>query len=414
MSVYIENDVLVIENEGTRDFGSLKYQVNKLDPGRIEARSFDYINIKGDIVIKGNTRITSYGAKVLFTGEHIHILDGARLIFGFKYNRGNRIVTSHTCNVKAPNAKTFGSPTGHAGELIMYGGEIDIYCPWNFNGPEARLELIRCNVSGYGTFNGKESLLDTVDFIKSSPKHGILIPTEKPPVFKRVNVLGVKSPTPSDGISNILVINRSNGDINWEGGDVDKYDNLIKVLDSTYNGNINLLGCKVKNGYKIESKTNHMNLYHKFKFNGTLFDTDGAVVPNKEITLLDTRLNETTRITTDDDGRFDEWVKHYQDLAGASEGIFLGPYKITVDDMVYKLNINDNMVNIPLLLSKGETPTDKKLKEITQLLEELSSKVSISEGSVKDLIGTVIIALGDKINTTVDTIESKNGVSVTL
>lgn len=413
MAVYLENDVLIIEDEGSRDFYSLKNTINRVAPGRIEVSNYDYVIIKGNIVIKGNTSIVNYSLRVTFTGEHIHVLDGATLAFGYKYRRGNKYEVSHTCNVTAPNAKTFGSPTGHAGKLIVYGGVLNIFCDWNFTGPRGSLDFYKCRISGYGVYNGEYSRLEVVDFIDISPSKGVIKPTITPKVFRNIDMVGVKTDdTATD--TNMIVLDSDTGDINWTDGTIGGYNNLLKVLDSSYSGNINLLGCIVTNGYNIDGRTNNMNLYHKLRFSGTLIDINGAILPRKKIVITDTKSNTSETIESDVDGNFDTWIIHYQDKAGSSEGEYLGPYLIEAGDTAMKLNITSNMVNIPLLYTEGKITINEKLQEITQLLEELSSDVSISEESIKGLIGTVIIALGNKINTTVDTIENAHGVKLTL
>lgn len=404
MSVYLEDDVLIIENMGDRDIEDLEYYINKVAPGRMRIYNWDNVTLDGDVVFKGNNIIRVFSSNFNFNGSHFHILEGSLVQFGHIVKRkNNKHRYYYPCNFKAPNIKTLGSPVGNAGRLHIYGGIFSAYCLWNFTGSVAGVELMNTKVEGYGKINGRNSSLLKTLFTKTSPKYGILTPTSTPKQYEDVDITGVigtDDPVPA------IVIDKDGGNIEWKYGVIENYNTLIKVLDSTYSGNINLLGCDVKGGYGVDSQSNNMNLYHKYRFSGTLCDRNGAVMIGSRIIIEEVKTKEVITLTTDGEGKFDTWLTYYRDLAGKPEGEYLGPYRITIDGASMVINVKDNIENIPLLAPDKDLGSPDNLKEITQLLEEVSNKVSNSDSDLKDLVGTVIIALGDKINTTVDKLEA--------
>jgi len=373
------------------------------------------------LIFENNVSLSDYKRTVTFNGEYFIFKNNCILQFSVFMNYGTSYSSYNGCTINMPNLVLLGSYTEDAGSFIGGNSTIDAMGEWRILGPMAKLILAGANVSCYGTYKGTNSIISSVAYRAISSANGVLTPVGDGGVNINTRIQGDVVLDEVSNASSAMVIDSSTSDIIWEYGVIDNYRDLISIVDSgAYNGTIQFLGTEIINGYTVNSTDdNQHDIYHKYRFSGTLYNAEGAVLPNYSIVITN-RLGEVEQnILTDENGGFDTWLIYYRDLSNAVRvGEYLTPHTVVVDgQLTFKVNMANNKENIPLFLygvTVGEVVVDEKDAEIIDLIEEFKNLFIESDTSNKDYLHTITTALSEKIKDVTTTVKSGQGVTVTI
>lgn len=411
----LDNDLIAI-NDFNGDLTDLANLVATVSPDYVNNYYNKVYTFFCSLLFEYNCTLQDTRKSLTILGNYFLFENNCVIEFGTGSYSNGKYKGYRGCEIYMPNLDRFGSLTDNAGKFRAYNSIMDVFCQWHIVGPMSQLSLVETDITGYGVYQGDNSILYEVRYLASSASNGVLRPTNGNGVYERVEVNGdVILDEPSTG-SNAIVIDAYTGDINWEYGTIDNYSNLIKIIDNgTYNGNINLLGTEVLNGYGVMSKANNKhNIYHKFKFSGTLYDSQGSILPNYKMSILDRKGNLEQTIMTNDVGEFDIWLTYYQNLSGSNrEGEYMTPHTVVIDDNVsIKINATRNMINVPLFMNNTNSSTDNS--EIKVLIEELKNILITSDNGNKEYLSTLTIALSDKIKNVTSSVVKGQGVAIKI
>ena len=411
----LDNDLVAI-NDFNGDLTDLANLISTVNPDFVSNYYNKVYTFFCSILFEYNCTLKDTRKSLTVLGKYFLFENNCNIEFGSgSYNNG-KYKGYHGCEISMPNLERFGSLSDNTGRFKAYNSIIDIFCRWHIVGPMANLYLVETDITGYGVYKGDNSVLYKVRYLLSSASNGVLRPTNGKGIYEKVEVNGDVALDDPDNGSNAIVVDAFTGDINWEYGTIDNYSNLIKIIDNgTYNGNINLLGTEVLNGYGVMATSNNKhNIYHKFKFSGILYDSHGSILPNYKMSILDKFDNLEQTIMTDEFGQFDIWLTYYRNLAGSDrQGEYVTPHTLVIDDRVsMRINATRNMINVPLFMN--DTSTSKDNSEIKVLIEELKNILVTTDHGNKEYLSTLTIALSDKINNVTSSVVKGTAVTVRI
>lgn len=412
----LENNIVAI-TDFSGDLTDLANLVNTIDSNLV----YNYFNkvytFNCSLLFENNCILQDRRKSILLLGEYFLFENNSLIELGTGSYKNNKYSGYHGCEVSMPNLKLFGSISDNAGKFKAYNSILDVFCKWNILGPNAGLELVETDISGYGLYKGVNSVLYKVRYLRSSASNGVLRPDTNLGIYEQVEVNGEVILDRAEPGASAIVVDAFSGDMNWEYGTIDNYSNLIEIIDNgTYTGNINLLGTDVMNGYGVyQTANNKHNIYHKFKFSGILYDGFGSILPNYKMDIYNKHNDLEESIMTDEFGRFDTWITYYRNLSGpVRQGEYMTPHTIEIENGVkVKINATRNMINVPLFMHNNTTVVENNT-EIKVLIEELKNILVDADVSNKQYLSTLSIALSDKINNVTSTVHKGRDATITI
>ncbi len=411
----LDNDLIAIK-DFNGDLTDLANLVATISPNYVNNYYNKVYTFFCSLLFEDNCVLKDSRKSILVLGDHFLFENNTLIEFGTgSYNTSTGKYKGYSgCEISMPNLVRFGSLTDNAGKFKAYNSIMDVFCYWYIIGSSASLSLVETDITGYGVYEGNNSVLYKVRYLKSSASNGVLRPTNSNGVYESIEVNGDVILDQLDTGASAIVIDSYSGDMIWEYGTIDNYSNLIKILDNgSYTGTISLLGTEVLNGYGVDGSDNQHNIYHKFKFSGILYDSNGSLLPNYKMTILNKQGEIEQSFMTNEFGHFDRWITYYQDLAGTENtGEYMTPHTVVIDDRYsIRINATRNMINVPLFLNDAGTQDNS---EIRVLIEELKNILVTSDQGNKEYLSTLTIALSDKINNVTTSVFRSGNVTIKI
>lgn len=417
MGARIIDDNTISISDFTGNVTGLAKVLNKVMENSVTKNNGSFV-FNTSLIFEENVTLTEFNKTITFNGENFIFKNNCILQFGVFMNYGKRYSSYNGCTIHMPNLVLLGSYTEDAGTLIGGNSTIEAMGEWRILGPSAKLILSGANISCYGSYKGTNSILNNVTYKTLSSSNGVLTPVDGDGVNKGTRINGDVELDSVSNASSAMVIDKNTSDIVWSYGYIDNYRDLVSIVDSgIYTGTIQFLGTEIVNGYKVNATDdNQHDIYHKYRFSGTLFNAEGEPLPNYKIIIKDNLEDIEENIITDEEGNFDCWLTYYRDIAGGDRsGEIMTPHTIVVDDvMTFKVNMTNNKENMPLFLygvTVGEVILSKKDSELKGLIEEFKNLYIENDKSVKNYLHTIATANSEKIKNVTTT--SKTGIYVT-
>lgn len=377
--------------------------------------------IDGNIILKNGATLQDGSKTVTINGEYFQIPYGCQLLLGTKYSS---TLTGNGCIINMPNVIPefgFGGlDPADSGNVMLYGCTINIYSYWSFFRGDNYVDIINCNIDGYGKVSGGNSAVRNCVFKRAHGKYGTLLYKGSIKEYVNNTVLSVETCITSDqlpDLNNMFVIDQysGNGNIDIFYGEYYGYSDFLHVLDITLNKPIILYGTNVTNGYNLNrGDANKNDFYHKFKFKPRLQNTDGVILKSIPITITN-RLGEIEYSgMTDANGYVDRWLTYYRDLADPTSGEVLTPHTVKItyggEEISSTIVVDRNMDDFPLILftngGGSNAPIDTaKLEEFIKLTVD-NAVTTITKGinDVDTDIHGLAQSLGKQLTATTVTI----------
>jgi len=359
--------------------------------------------IKGDLIIKSGGSITDSNISLTILGDLIQIHKGCSLTLGEK--RADN-TTLNGCILSAPNIKLvygFGCVTyTDSGDLFLYGSIVNVFGFWGFFEGNNHVEIIDCQVDGFGRISGKDSILKNINFKKSHGQYGILSPKGELKIMENLSV-GDSFDTGSFKCS-VYHNPKYANDLTILGGRYAGYSKLA-YIESEYGGDkLIFINSEIVDGYELYREASNVDFYHKFTFS-PIIKTSDAVADGVKVVIKDSTNKVVFDSLTDPNGRIKEDITYYfQDRNGAASyktphTVTLSKDNITID---YEIKIDHKMVDFPLYLI-DVSPTvsgnsDCSISDIQTINNDfenrLTTKLNLMESGIRQILGNVI----DEVN----------------
>lgn len=277
-----------------------------------------------------NASIRDSKVHVTILGEMFQIHQSCSLTLGKVDSNGRAYDGCHLVMPTPALAYGFGendleNDATHSGDLFLYDCLVDIDCFWGFfRGPDQHVEIINCNINGFGRIEGTRSIMRDVYFQDSHSRWGIISP--KGQLKEYSNVSSGRSDGASVYFNPVLA-----DDMRIVGGRFENYAELVYAEDSPLRDNnktIRFVDADIPSkNYKMKyAKNTAIEIAYSFK--PTLYDHAGDILPNLPYCIMD-KYGEVALSETDDYGNIDEELVVYRDTFD-KDGEYLGPFAVVL------------------------------------------------------------------------------------
>ena len=312
------------------------------------------------------------------------------------------------CYFNMPNVKNgygFGHTTkSNSGNLYLYGSNIDIWGFWGFfNDDNTKVEVIDCQVNGFGRIEGTSSILKNINFKQSHGMYGILSPKGQLDINENLSVLEC---LPHNG-NNCGVYHNPQyaNNLIITGGIYDGYDDLAYIESTSGGDQLRFIDSEIRNGYSMNRESNNVDFFHDFTFNPTIRDNSGNFLSGVRCIINDVNNNEVFNNLSSPTGEISTTLNYYfQDRDGNET--YNTPHTIIIskDDIVstYEITMNKPLTNFPLYLveagsssGEGDSCDCSNIQTINDNFEaRINTKLNLMESGIRQLIGNVV----DEVN----------------
>lgn len=411
MSITYDNGVLTIDNVKS-SFWQIYWNYRDMYPDIIQRLS-NTIYIDADVHLINNSEIEDLNTSITVTGETFLIVKGSTLTLGRKTwnNRGSQGCILHLPNITDLN---FGNPNIlESGNLKAYSSKIMAYGYWSFYAGDNEVELIDCIIDGYGRISGPSSVIKECTFERSNGTYGVLSYVGEIQEYSNITVNKVESNIDNNSAPMIVAEYDDNSTLAIYYGEYSGYNELVKVLDSTYDYDIIFYGTKLNSGYVFNR--NDMlknNLYHKYKFKAVLQSNLGMNLTNAKVKITNKVGEVEFDGYSDESGYIDTWLTYYRDLKGSNvPGEVLTPHRVNISvgnlEYMYIININRNLDDFPILLSENSSQVD-----LTEIINKVNNNVIDSQNVLVTLLDSIHAEVAKTYKTNIT--YTRNGVKITI
>lgn len=363
--------------------------------------------IETDLIVESGS-ITDTNISLTVNGNLFQIYKGAFVKFG---EVRTDLSTLNGCYISCPNIKNaygFGSTNkSNSGNLFLYGSVVNIYGFWGFFNSDTtnpnHVEVIDCQVDGFGRIEGSNSILKNINFKKSHGRYGILSPKG---TIKELSNLSVYDSKP-DGVFKCSVYHNPTyaNDLTILGGIYAGYDKLAYIEDTTGGDTLRFIDSEIRDGYNIERETNNVDLLIDFTFAPIIRDNTGNFISGARVKITDANNVVVFNNLTDPQGKVSTTL-NYMKQDRNEVTTYSTPHTIEVskDDVIssYSLFMDKTIIDFPMYLQgqgtgsgTGDGCDCTNIQNISDNFEaRLNTKINLMESGIRQLIGNVV----DEVN----------------
>ena len=395
-SVTISDNVYSLQNIYDYAINNNYKQVQKLGNNYL---------ITNNLIIKSGA-IEDINISLTVEGELLQIHKNAHLKLGKV--RGD-LSTHSGCRLSAPNIKTaygFGcTDKSDSGNLFLYGCIVDIWGFWGFfNSDNTHVEIIDCQVNGFGRIEGSQSILKNINFKASHGQYGILSPKGQLKINENLSVFD--SVQVKSNRCAIYYNPQYANNLTITGGIYAGYDDLAYIESTSGGDQLRFIDSDIRDGYSLNRESNNADMFHDFTFAPTIRDCDGNPISSARVVINDNTGTEVFSGLSDPDGNTSTILNYYtQDRNGVES--YKTPHTITVSKdkitSTYILNIDKPRKNFPIFLVESTSSTsstgtgcscDDQLKQLNDMEDRLNTKLNLMESGIRQVISNV----ADEVN----------------
>lgn len=394
---------------------------------------------------------------IQFEGKLFQVYKGSELRLGIKRPNGS---TTDGCTINAPyltleygfgygaNATASLRDPQNVGNLYAYNSVINAYCFWAwFGGTQTVVELIDCQIDGFGRVEGVNSIVKNVTIKEAHYMYGMLTPKGQLAVYENINIgqTGGLADNTIEGVAfyfNPLFAQ----EITVTGGVLKGYEKLMytEVNPQATIATCNFIDTQFDGVLTRLTKDAKTQVLIKYTFKPQFLKPDGTILQNVGVTIKDKTGATAYSGVSDVNGNIKAILTRYKHVGLATAAITeLNPYTITcsynngtkVVSFTRTFNITTAVLNFPMYIAEDATSTgtgtgsggcdcttisnlinglDTKLNTITTKVDTVGTKVDTTTTSVStlsDKLTTVTAAtnsnISELINIHDDNIETK-------
>jgi len=372
--------------------------------------------IKNDLIIQSGG-IEDSDIEVTVNGDLIQVHKNAFLKLGNKRSNGS---TYGSCVLKAPNIKVaygFGHTNiNSSGDLFLYNSIVDVFGFWGFFEGTNHVEVIDCQVNGFGRIAGPNSILKNIIFKQSHGKYGILSPKGNLKLMKNLSVFDSKV----DGSFKCSVYHNPEfaGNLTIIGGIYDGYNKLAYIESNNGGDNLTFIDSEIRGNYQFERETNNVDVFIKYTFNPICRDADGSRLAGVRIVARDINGDIAFDSVTDQFGMVDEKLTHFKADKNSNEET-LSPYTMTITKdslvMIRNFQMDRPLLEFPLFVSAdgsdsgGSCDDAAILARITEAQDSVLARLTNLDSGIRQVIANVV----DEVNEN-QTIIQETGYTITI
>lgn len=362
--------------------------------------------ITTDLIVESGS-ITDSNISLTIEGELFQIYKNAFVKFG---EVRSDLSTFNGCYINCSNIKTaygFGCINkNNSGNLFLYGSIVDIYGFWSFFNSDIdnpnHVEIIDCQVDGFGRISGSNSILKNINFKKSHGRYGILSPKG---IIKELSDLKVYDSEPDGNFKCSVYHNPAySNNLTMIGGIYAGYNKLAYIEDTSGGDTLRFIDSEIRDGYNIERETNNVDLLVDFTFNPIIRDNTGNFISNVRVKIIDANDVIVFNDLSDPNGKIST-ILNYMKQDRNDVTTYSTPHTIELskDDITsnYSLFIDKTLKDFPLYLQgqgQGQSTDSCNCSNIQNISDNfearLNTKMNLMESGIKQLIGSVI----DEVN----------------
>lgn len=362
--------------------------------------------IKNDLRIESGS-IADSNISLTILGDKFQIHKSASFTLGLRRDDLSTYEGGYLSIPNVLNAYGFGNTNkSNSGNLFLYGSVIDIYGFWGFfnsdtNGNVNHVEVIDCQVNGFGRIEGPDSILKNINFRKSHGKFGILSPKGTIDILENLSSLESQA----DDLNNVSIYHNPTfaGNLTILGGIYDGYQDLAYTEDTAGTWELKFIDSDIRNGYNIKRESNNVNLTHDYTFSPIIYDVLGNAKSGVRVIIKDINNLEVFNNVTNPQGKIDTFLNYFT-LNKDNTSYYSTPHTIQIIkddiDIIYTININKPLINNPLFLvasggvSTGSNGCADSQDMLNTLESRLNTKLNLMESGIRQLISNVV----DEVN----------------
>lgn len=402
MSINISYSEITIKNNIYSFQDIYDYAVSNNNTQYIQKNNNSYV-ITNDLIIESGG-VEDELVSVTILGDLIQIHKGSFLKIG---QVRDDLSTYNGGFLSAPNIKNaygFGNTTkSNSGNLFLYGSVIDIYGFWGFfnsdsNNPN-HVEVIDCQVNGFGRIEGSQSILKNINFFKSHGTYGILSPKGTIKTLENLSTLD----SLSDNGNKVSVYHNPlyANNLTIVGGIYDGYDKLAYIESTSGGDTLRFIDSDIRAGYDLERESDNVDLYHDFTFNPTIVDTNNNPLAGARVVINDNSNTEVFNDVSTPQGIIDTTLTYVFGHRSGSLS-YKTPHTVTISkdnlSVKYTVNMNRSRKNFSMYLVEGVSDSGTSggcdcsaiQTKFDGLEARLNTKLSVMESGIRQVIGTVI------------------------
>ena len=398
------------------------YTFDQIYQEAVDKNKTQYIkNLGSSYLIKNDLCVESGGiedenVEVTVLGDLIQIYKGAFLKLGKKRSNGS---TYGSCVLKAPNIKVaygFGHTSiSKSGNLFLYNSIIDIFGFWGFFEGNNHVEVIDCQVNGFGRISGSNSILKNIIFKQSHGKYGILSPKGNLRLMMNLSVFESKT----EGSNKCAIYHNPEfaNNLTIIGGIYDGYNKLAYIESNNGGDTLTFIDSDIRGNYNFERETNNVNVFIKYTFNPVCRSMDGSRLSGVRIVARDKNGDVAFDATSDQYGMINEKITYFKSDKDNNEET-LSPYTMTITKDSININrtfqMDKPLLEFPLYIAAdGESSSSCDdaaiLARITEAQDKVMSKLTNLDSGLRQIIANVVEEVNEN-----QTIIQETGFTITI
>jgi len=416
MSISLNNTEIKITNDTYTFEDIYQYAVQHNKTQYIKKLGNTY-EIKKDLRIESGA-IEDVSVNVIVLGDLIQIHKGARLKLGLKRPNGS---TYGACTLSAPNIKLaygFGHTTiSSSGDLLLYASIIDVFGFWSFFEDTNHVEVIDCQVNGFGRISGINSILKNITFKQSHGKYGILSPKGQLRLMQNLSVYD--SIIDSSFKCSVYHNPEFANNLTIIGGTYDGYNKLAYIESNAGGDTLTFIDSIILGNYQFERESNNVDVFIKYTFNPICRGSDGSRLAGVRIVGRDRHGAVAFDATSDQYGMIDEKLTHFKSDKNGVEDT-LGPYIMSISKDGVSLDrtfqMDKSLVEFPLFIvadgavgGGGSCDDAAILARITDSSDTILARLTNLESGIRQVIANVV----DEVNEN-QTLIQETGFTITI
>ena len=367
---------------------------------------------------------------VQFEGNLFQVYKGSELRLGTKRPNGS---TTDGCTFNMPNLTLeYGFGYGanavaasrdpqNAGNLYAYNSTINAYCFWAwFSGDTQIVELIDCQMDGFGRVQGANSIVKNVTIKEAHQMYGMLTPKGQLAVYENINIgqTGALNDAAVEGVAfyfNPLFAQ----EITVTGGTLKGYEKLMytEVNPQATIATCQFIDTKFEGVLTRLTKDAKTQVLIKYTFKPQFLKPDGTILSSVGVTIKDKTGAIAYQGVSDGNGNIKTALTRYKHVGLATAPIVeLNPYTMTcsyndgtsVINLTRTFNVTTTAIDFPCYIAvDSSAPVSSggcDCATITTALNNLNTSLTTN---ITNLVNTATTASDTKILNAISTVSTK-------